>query len=172
MVWSTSLYAAFVCKAKIGCRVPGLFALLEGADLSSGCSGWNRTSKLILHRLLWHCRALICCQCDEDPGPVPLSKTEALICQTFHVPPPPFPFTWLHGKGQRGQRCLYAPMIAVLTVVRLCAASWCSFLCKMGVLFSQILMSCENNLGAAMASITGAQVWKEKPLKWKLGVYN
>lgn len=29
--------------------------------------------------------ALICCQRDEAPGPVPLSNTEALIHKTFHV---------------------------------------------------------------------------------------
>lgn len=46
--------------------------LVEEAHTSSGCSVWNRTSKLILRRLLWHHRALICCQCDEDPGLVPL----------------------------------------------------------------------------------------------------
>lgn len=67
--------------------------------ISSGCSVWNRTSKLILHRLLWCCRALICCQCDEAPGPVPLSSTQALIHRTFfHFVPLSFPDNYSNGS--------------------------------------------------------------------------
>lgn len=68
------------------CKVRAKGAIWWRKLISSGCSAWNRTSKLILCRLLWRRRgALICCQRDEAPGPVPLSNTEALIHKTFHV---------------------------------------------------------------------------------------
>lgn len=69
--------------------------------ISSGCSAWNRTSKLIFHRLLWRRRALICCQCNEAAGPGLPSNAQALMHNTFHS----FlsSITWPHNKGYQGQ---------------------------------------------------------------------
>lgn len=126
---------------------------MEEADISRGCSVWNRTSKLILHRLLWHRRAVICCQRDEDPGPVPLVNAEALIRQTFpRFPSSPSPDRSVKVKEVRYTCVLRPNGLGVGCVAPSCAAARCCFLCEMGVLFSRIL--CENNFNDAVPDIT------------------
>lgn len=135
---------------------------MEEADISSGCSVWNRTSKLILRRLLWHCRALICCQYDEDPGPVPpFFNTQALIRQTFHVfySPPSSPSPECSAnikvKEVRDAYVRSAPMIAAFSSWRVLVRSILMPLPLLnGSLILQNTLLCENNLNDAVPDIT------------------
>lgn len=119
--------------------------LVEGSWYPEAAPCGIAHQKLIWRRLLWHRRALICCQCDEDAEP---SKHPTPPTTTYHnlqqplfqhrasnprdlftprpppSPPPPSP---VHAGKVTGVTSLYIqPIIApVCSVVTLWAASWC-----------------------------------------------
>lgn len=166
MVWSVSLYAAFVCKAKIGCRlrVKGPFG---------GGS--------------WYIQRLLCVEShikvNLAPSALALPSTNLLSVwwgswtrspfQHRGTNPPnlsrftsfPSPERNVKVKEVKDAYVHSAPMIVMFTAVRLCTAAWCSFLCKMGALFSGMFCNVKTTLMMrCLISLlpNGAQVWKEK----------
>lgn len=161
MVWSMSFYAAFVCKAKIGCRlrVKGPFGggswyiqrllCVEShikVNLAPSALALPSTNLLSVWRGPWTSS--------------PFSNTEPLICQTFHVffphsSPSPECSTNIKVKEVKDAYVRSAPMIAAFS-------SWCvlerSILMPLpllnGSLILQNTLLCENNLNDAVPDIT------------------
>lgn len=174
MVCSMSLYAAFVCKAKIGCRlrVKGPF----------GGGSWYIQRLLCVES---HIRVNLAPSALAPPSTnllsvwwgswtsSPFQHRGANPPNLTRFPSSPSPDRNVKVKEVKDAYVHSAPVIAVLTVLWVCAASWCSFLCKMGVLFSRMLCYVKTTLMMRCPISllpNGAQVWKEKTVKEQLGV--
>lgn len=165
MVWSMSLYAAFVCKAKIGCRlrVKGPF----------GGGSWYIQRPLCVES---HIKVNLAPSALAPPSTNLLSVwwgswTGSLFQHRGANPPnlshfsaSPSPARNVKVKEVKDAFVQSAPMIAVL--------AWCAFLCKTGVLFSRILCYAKTTLMVRCIILllpNGAQVWKEETVKGQLG---
>lgn len=148
MVCSMSLYAAFVCKAKIGCRlrVKGLFGGGSWYIQRLLCVESHIKVNLAPSALAPPSTNLLSVWWGSWTGS-PFQHRDTNPPNLSRFPSSPSPDRNVKVKEVKNAYVHSALMIAVLTVVWLCAVSWCSFLCKMGVLFSNYMnFSWENKV--------------------------
>lgn len=155
MVWSMSLCAAFVCKAKIGCRlrVKGPFGGGSWYIQRLLCVESHIKVNLAPSALAPPSTNLLSVWWGSWTGS-PLQHRGTNPPNLSRFPSSPSPDCIVKVKEVKDVYVHSAPMIAVMTLVWLCTASLSSFLCKMGVLLSEILCFCENNSNVAVPNIT------------------